>query len=96
MTLIYNERTGKTFDIDDVSQIDIVTREGIPVERYNIRHDTRSLLSLAQAGLFSDYEYMPVTTKDIAQKTALGMEVRSGTYGIIRTRRELQAVFRRS
>ena len=28
---------------------------------------------------------MPVTTKDIAQKTALGMEVRSGTYGIIRT-----------
>lgn len=85
MTLIYNERTGKTFDIDDVSQIDIVTREGIPVERYNVRHDTRSLLSLAQAGLFSDYEYMPVTTKDIAQKTALGMEVRSGTYGIIRT-----------
>ena len=53
MTLIYNERTGKTFDIDDVSQIDIVTREGIPVERYNIRHDTSSLLDMAQARFFS-------------------------------------------
>lgn len=82
--MMYNAKTGKTFEIDDVSQFEIVTPEGQIIETIDVKHDTRSLLSLVNKGMFSDYDYMPVTTKDVAQLTALGMETSSGTYGAVK------------
>jgi hypothetical protein len=82
--MMYNMTTGKTFNIDDGSQFDFVTPEGKSMGSMEVKHDTRSLLSLVNKGMFSDYDYMPVTTKDVAQLTALGMETSSGTYGAVK------------
>jgi len=82
--MMYNARTGETFEIGDVSKFNILTPEGQPIETIDVKHDTRSLLSLVDKGMFSDYDYMPVTTKDVAQLTALGMETSAGTYGVVK------------
>ncbi len=82
--MMYNMATGKTFEIGDVSQFDFVTPEGQKMGSMEVKHDTRSLLSLVNKGMFSDYDYMPVTTKDVAQLTALGMETSAGTYGVVK------------
>jgi hypothetical protein len=82
--MMYNARTGETFEIGNVSRFNILTPEGQPIETIDVKHDTRSLLSLVDKGMFSDYDYMPVTTKDVAQLTALGMETSAATYGAIR------------
>jgi len=81
---MYNARTGETFEIGNVSKFNILTPEGQPIETIDVKHDTRSLLSLVDKGMFSDYDYMPVTTKDVAQLTALGMETSAGTYGVVK------------
>lgn len=82
--MMYNMKTGETFDINDVSAFEMVTPEGEVKETIDVKHDTRSLLNLVNKGMFSDYDYMPVTSKDIAQMTALNMETDSGTYGMMR------------
>ena len=82
--MMYNVKTGKTYTIDDVSDFSIVNKEGKEIRNIPVEHDTRSLLNLVNKGLFSDYDYMPVTSKDIAQGVAAGIEANSGTYAIMK------------
>lgn len=81
---MYNTKTGETYSIDDVDEFSIVDSEGRERENIPVEHDTRSLLNLVSKGLFSNYDYMPVTNKDIAQGVAAGIEANSGTYAIMK------------
>lgn len=80
--MMYNTKTGKSYTIDEVSEFEFVDNEGKVIGNAPVEHNTRSLLNLAQQGLFSDYDYMPVTSKDIAQGVAAGIEANSGAYAI--------------
>lgn len=79
---MYNIKTGQTYNIDEVNSFNIVDREGNTMKQIPVEHDTRGLLNLVNKGMFSDYDYMPVTSKDMAQMVALNMEANSGSYAI--------------